>query len=117
MRQLRIFLALMVLSPLVFAVGEKTFTFIPPTQFEDGTPLPQSSIAAYDIECDGSLLVTLPNQPQGTDTYQAPPDTFATGVHTCVAFTVTTEGVRSQPSNQVNFTVGVPGAPINFAVQ
>jgi hypothetical protein len=61
----------------------------------------------------------VPNVPLNTDTYQAAPGTFSTGTHSCVAFTVTTEGVRSGPSNTVNFTVepGVPGAPINFAVQ
>jgi hypothetical protein len=117
----RLLLCLLICLPLTvtWAVGEKTFTFTPPTQYEDGTPLPQEKIASYDIECDGALLVNLPNVPLNTDTYQAPPGTFATGDHACVAFTVTTEGVRSGPSNTVNFTVapGVPGAPINFAVQ
>jgi hypothetical protein len=128
MKKTWIFL-LLLLSPLVFALGEKTFTFTPPTEYEltqyqidnglPATPLPQSAIASYDIECDGSLLVNLPNVPLNTDTYQAPAGTFATGNHACQAFTVTTEGVRSGPSNTVNFTVepGVPGAPINFVVQ
>jgi len=112
-------IALLFVSPLVFAVGEKTFTFTPPTEYTDGTPLPQSAIASYDIECDGELLVNVPNNPVDTDTYQAPPGTFATGVHSCVAFTVTTEGIRSGPSNTVNFTVdpGVPSPPVNFVVQ
>lgn len=119
MKSAKLIFALLLVSPLVFAVGEKTFTFTPPTQYEDGTPLPQSEIASYDIECDGSLLTNLPNIPLDTDTYQAPPGTFATGTHACQAFTVTTEGVRSGPSNTVNFTVapGVPSPPINFAVQ
>ncbi len=110
-------LCFLLVSPLVFAVGEKTFTFIPPTEYEDGTPLLQSSIASYDIECDGALLVNLPNTPLNTDTYQAPPNTFAIGQHACLAFTITISGARSGPSNSVNFTVGIPGEPINFAVQ
>ena len=115
----KLLLCLLLVSPLVFAVGEKTFTFTPPSTYEDGTPLPQSAIASYDIECDGSLLTNLPNVPLDTDTYQAPAGTFATGSHACQAFTVTTEGVRSGPSNTVNFTVapGVPSAQINFVVQ
>ncbi|HUW44657.1 MAG TPA: hypothetical protein VMW50_02565 [Dehalococcoidia bacterium] len=119
MKYARLLLALLFVSPLVFAIGEKTFTFTPPTQYEDGTALPQSKIASYDIVCDGALLVNFPNVPQNTDTYQAAPGTFATGTHVCVAHTVTTEGVRSQPSNSANFTVepGVPSAPINFVVQ
>lgn len=114
----KLILCLLIVSPLVFAVGEKTFTFEPPTTFEDGTPLPQSAIASYDIECNATLLANVPNQPLNTSTYQAPPGTFATGDHACQAFTVTTEGVRSGPSNTVNFTVapGVPSPPINFVV-
>lgn len=114
----RLLLCLLLVSPLVFAVGEKTFTFTPPTTYEDGTALPQSAIASYDIECDGSLLVNLPNAPLNTDSYFAPPGTFAAGDHACQAFTVTVDGVRSGPSNTANFTVapGVPGPPINFVV-
>lgn len=112
-------LCLLLISPLVLALGEKTFTFTPPTQYEDGTPLPQNAIASYDIECNGSFLANLPNVPLNTDTYQAQAGTFPTGIHICQAFTVTTEGVRSGPSNSVNFTVepGVPSPPVNFAVQ
>ena len=119
MKSAKLLLVLLFVSPLVFAVGERTFTFTPPTTYEDGTPLPQSAIESYDIECDGALLVNLPNVPLNTDSYQAPPGTFATGDHVCQAFTVTTEGVRSGPSNTVNFTVdpGIPGPPINFVVQ
>lgn len=112
-------IALLLLSPLVFAVGEKTFTFTPPTEYDDNTPLPQSEIASYDIECDGTLLINFPNAPLNTNTYQAPPGTFTVGTHSCTAFTITTEGIKSGPSNTVNFTVeaGTPNAPINFAVQ
>lgn len=115
----KLLIALLLVSPLVFAVGEKTFTFQPPTTYDDGTPLPQSAIASYDIECDTALLANVPNVPLNTNTYLAPPGTFTTGDHACQAFTVTTEGVRSGPSNTVNFTVapGVPSPPINFVVQ
>ena len=117
--RIRLLVALLLLSPLVFAVGEKTFTWSPPTEYEDGTPLPQADIASYDIECDGALLANVLNTPLDTDSYQAPPGTFSTGTHTCVAYTWTTEGVRSNASDPVNFTVapGKPGPPINFAVE
>ena len=111
--------ALLLLSSVVFAVGEKTFRWEPPTEYSDGTPLPQSEIASYDIECDGSLLANVPNTPLDTDSFFAPPGTFAVGSHTCVAYTWSTEGVRSVASNPVNFTVapGTPGPPINFVVE
>lgn len=107
-------LALVLLSPLVFAIGEKTFDWTPPTEYVDATPLPQSEIASYDIECDGALLTNVPNAPLDTDQYIAPPGTFATGDHSCVAYTITTEGVRSDASNPVNFTVaaGKPNPPV-----
>lgn len=113
----KLLLCLLLVSPLVFAVGEKTFTWTPPTTYTDGTPLPQEKIAAYEIQCDGALLATVPNVPLNTDRYDAPPGTFAVGEHTCVAFTVTTEGEKSGPSGAVNFTVapGVPNPPANFA--
>ena len=115
----KLLLGLLLVSPLVFAVGEKTFTWTPPTEYDDGTTMPQSAIASYNIYCDGALLVNVPNTPLDTDTYQAPPGTFATGAHACYATTVTTEGVESVASNTVNFTVdpGTPGPPINFVVQ
>lgn len=112
-------IALTLLSGVVFAIGEKTFDWTPPDQYVDGTPLAQADIASYDIECDGTHLVNVPNVPLNTDTYQTPANTFATGTHSCVAFTVTTEGVRSEASAPVNFTVapGQPAPPTNFAVQ
>lgn len=128
MKSAKLILALLLVSPLVFALGEKTFEWTPPTEYEltqdqidnglPASPLPQSEIASYDIECDGSLLANVPNNPLDTDEYQAPPGTFAVGNHSCVAFTVTTAGVRSAPSNAVNFTVapGVPKPPV-FALQ
>ena len=112
----KLLMALLICLPLTvtWAVGEKTFNWTPPTQYEDATALPQSAIASYDIECDGTLLANVPNDPLNTDTYQAAPGTFSTGNHSCVAFTVTTDGVRSGPSNTVNFTVapGVPNPPV-----
>lgn len=110
--------ALLCLSTLVFAIGEKTFNWTPPTQYVDSTPLAPVDIASYDIECDGTLLVNVPNAPLDTDTYQAPSGTFSVGSHDCQAFTITVDGERSGPSNTVNFTVapGIPKPPV-FAVQ
>lgn len=124
----KLLLCLLLVSPLVFAVGDKTFDWTPPDEYvktQDqidnglpGSPLPQTAIASYDIECDGALLQNVPNTPLNTDTYQAPDGTFAVGVHSCVAFTVTILGVRSGPSNTVNFTVapGVPNPPVLFVL-
>lgn len=109
---------LLLISPVAFGLGEKTFNFTPPTEYVDGTPLENALIASYDIECDGGLLANVPNVPLMTDSYYAPPGTFTVGDHSCVAFTITTQGVRSGPSNTVNFTVapGEPKAPVLFVL-
>lgn len=112
----KLLLCLLICMPLTvtWAVGEKTFNWTPPTQYEDASPLPQTEIGSYDIECDGTLLANIPNEPLNADTYAAPPGTFATGDHSCVAYTITVEGVRSRASGAVNFTVapGVPNPPV-----
>ncbi|WP_455363582.1 hypothetical protein [[Eubacterium] cellulosolvens] len=119
MKRLKLVIALLLVSPLVLAVGEKTFTWTPPTLNEDGSPLAQADIASYNIYCDQQLLANVPNTPQNTDTYTAQPGTFAIGPHECYATTVSVHDVESGPSNTVLFTVepGVPQAPVNFALQ
>lgn len=125
MRGWRWFVVLMLISPLVFALGEKTFKWTPPTQNEDDTPLPNAEITEYRIYCDGQStpLAVVPNAPLDTDTYQAPPGTFAVGSHDCTATTVAglkSDGTinESVQSNSVNFTVerSVPRPPV-FALQ
>lgn len=121
MNSLTKILALFLLSSLAFAVGGKTFTWIPPVERMDQSALPQAEIAAYRIYCDGNLITPVhiqPNVPLDTDTWAAPDGTFSLGIHTCHATTIDTEGQESDPSNIVNFTVrsARPNPPI-FAVQ
>ena len=104
-------LALLALSPVVFAVGGKTFTWTDPTQREDSTP--ESEISAFRIYCDGvtAPVVETPNNPNDTNgTWDAPDGTFALGSHVCYATTIDTLGQESAASNTVNFTV-TPAAP------
>ena len=100
-------ISLIVCSPLTFAVGEKLFTWTPPTERVDNTPMPESEIDRYNIYCDGdpTPVWTQSHMPSGNQTWQAPPGTFALGAHQCYATTVDTEGQESDPSNTVNFTV------------
>lgn len=116
MKFAKLIVALLLIIPLTvtWAVGEKTFNWTPPTEYEDATPLAQVDIASYDIECDNGFTVNVPNVPLNTDTYAAPAGTFAPGTYECVGYTVTTLGVRSAASNPVNFTVapGVPNPPV-----
>lgn len=114
-------IGLLLISPLTFAIGAKTFTWTPPTERIDASPLPNAEIAEYRIYCDSDLVNPVrvqPNVPLDTDTWAAPDGTFAIGAHTCAATTVDTEGQESDPSNTVNFIVSSarPKAPV-FAVQ
>ena len=113
-------LALILASPLTLAVDGKLFTWIPPTEREDATPLPESEIASYNIYCDGdpTPVFTQSHIPSGNQTWQSHRTDFALGVHACHATTVDTGGLESDPSNVVNFTV-TPERPLPpvFAVQ
>jgi hypothetical protein len=115
MKLLKWAIALLVISPLVFAVEPKTFNWTPPTQNTDGTALPDSDIASYNIYCNSLLLGNAPNT-GGTDTWISPP--LPEGTYDCYATTVAINGQESDPSNSINFTVAPskPEAPSNFSV-
>lgn len=109
-------LGLILVSPLTFAVGEKLFSWEPPTERVDGTALPEVEIDRYRIYCDGNptFVWEQTHVPTGMQTWQAPANTFALGSHNCHATTIDTEGQESDPSNVVNFIVlpARPKAPI-----
>jgi len=115
MKLLKWAIALLVISPLVFAVEPKTFNWTPPTQNTDGTPLADAEIASYNIFCNSVLLGNQPNT-GGTDTWTSPP--LPEGSYSCHATTLATNGEESAASNSVNFTVdpSIPEAPTGFSV-
>ncbi len=108
--------ALLALSSLVFAAGNKTFDWTPPTSNTDGSVLTQGEIASYNFYCDGNTVAihNQPNVPLNTDQWNAPDNTFSTGDHSCFATTINTDGVESGPSNAANFTVApaTPNPPV-----
>ena len=121
MKRLRLLLiGLLLVAPLTFAVGEKLFTWTPPTERVDATSMPESEIKEYKIYCDGDAnpIWTQSHVPSGNQTWQAPAGTFALGTHSCHATTVDTLDQESDSSNTVNFTVSpaLPRPPI-LAVQ
>ena len=111
----KLFYCMLLCSQLVFAIESKTFTWVPPTQNTDSTPLLDSEIASYNIYCNAVLLGNAPNT-GGTDTWLSPP--LPQGSYTCHATTIATNGEESDASNVVNFTVdpSKPEAPSNFSV-
>lgn len=113
----KLLLCLLLCAPLVFAYQDKEFTWTPPTQNEDGSPLADSEIASYNIYCNSTLITNVPNT-SGTDTWQSPDGAFPPGSYSCTATTVATTGEESAHSNAVNFTVdaSAPNPPGNLTV-
>lgn len=116
-RWLRLTVIGLLLSPLVFAFQDREFRWTPPTQNEDGSPLPDSEIKAYNIYCNGSLLGVVENT-GGVTSWRSPDGAFPPGTYTCHATTVATNDEESAQSNSVNFTVGplLPEPPSGFSV-
>lgn len=104
------------IAPLVFAIAPKTFSWVPPTEYVDGAPLPDDEIASYNIYCNSVLLANVPNT-GGTNTWTSDP--LPDGSYSCFATTIAVNGEESDPSNSANFTVlpSKPGAPTTFTVE
>ncbi len=116
-RLIMITLALCMLAPLTLAWQNQDFSWVPPTENTDGSPLADSDIGSYNIYCDGSLLGTVTNT-DGTDEWTSPDGSLSPGTHVCSATTINTDGVEGPESNSANFIVppSVPGAPSQFTV-
>lgn len=81
-----------------------TFSWTPPTQYEDGTPLPNDEIASYSLYCNGSLLTNFPNA-DGTNSYETSVGELPAGQYSCYATATATNGIESIPSNTVNIVI------------
>ena len=91
---------------------EKTFTWIAPTQYTDGSPLPTAQIAGYTLTC-GSLVVPIVGP---VTSYKRD---FGPGGYSCTLQTrATTTPTPSVPVGPVVFTVPQPdpNAPTGFSV-
>lgn len=113
----RLVLLLLIASPVLFAYQNKTFTWTPPTQNTDGSPLLDAAIASYNIFCNGSLLGTVTNT-GNTQQWTSPNGSLPPGTYDCYATTVRIDQVESDSSNTINFLVppSTPGEPTGFSV-
>lgn len=101
---------------------DAAFTWTPPTEREDGTALPQSEIASYNIVCNRQglpgyvLNISVLNDPGvGTSSHFEAGAFDGPGTYECRAYTVDTGGLRSVASNVATKKVtGNPNAPVNF---
>jgi len=119
----RLILLLLICSPVLFAFQNKTFTWTPPTQNDDGSPLLDSEIASYTIFCaevnapSATLLGTVTNTGNTTQ-WTSPDGSLPPGTYDCFAHTVRNDGAESGRSNTVNFLVpqATPDPPTGFSV-
>ena len=101
--------ALILFPTLVFGLGSKTFRWQPPTERENGDTLTPDEIANYEIACSDqsggpyTLFTTMANGK--TNTNHTVTDAFQDGTYFCVARTIDTDGLISEDSNEINFTV------------
>jgi hypothetical protein len=89
----------------------KTFSWVAPTTYVNGAPLPASEIAGYTISCATRTLTV--NGPVTSFSAE-----FEPGIYVCSAVTRATNGEVSNPSNTVSFSVAPPrpNAPAVFSV-
>jgi hypothetical protein len=98
--------AVLMIASLAARADVKTFTWIAPTQYEDGSALAPQDILGYRLVC----------APSGSDgAVPALPTSFAKdfppGTYTCTLATRALNGQESVPSNAVVFTVPEPPPP------
>jgi hypothetical protein len=90
------------ISPLVFGES-KTFTWVPPTEREDGTSLLDSEIEEYYLICNTGFEVIIQND--GNNQWVSGEDDFPPGFHDCWMRAVDTNKLESRDSNVVMFSV------------
>ncbi len=120
---IRLFVLVLVSSPVVFAYQNKTFSWTPPTQNTDGSPLLDSEISSYNIFCaeigapQATLLGTVTNTGNTTQ-WTSPDGSLPPGTYDCFATTLRNDGAESERSNTVNFSVpqSTPSRPTGFSV-
>lgn len=107
MKKLILVTVIVLLTAPLWAAVEKTATWQPPNTRVNGDPLPASEIAGYDLECQrvGGAVVYATGITAGATTHTTP-EVFEAGDYTCRMRTLDTNGLVSEWSNAVGFTVG-----------
>jgi hypothetical protein len=108
MKRLLLALGVLAISAPLWAQVSKTFTWVNPTQYVNGTSLPPSQIRETRISVSptsGGTPMFVEVVP-GAATSHASLPIFAAGQWFAVARTVDLAGATSDPSNEAVFTVG-----------
>ena len=102
-RILQAIVAIVLISPLVFGES-KTFTWIPPLEYEDGTPLFDGDIKEYTLSCDSGLEVIIKNEGK-TNSWISRNTEFEPGIYTCWVTATAVNNLTSDHSNYDQFAV------------
>lgn len=95
----------LVAAPVLVAIPT-SFTYTPPTTYEDGSPLPIEQIGETRLYCNGSLVASEPGSDGDFNNVDLPP-----GNYNCYATVIATNGQESQPSNVVVRNILTDSAP------
>jgi len=91
-----------IVGPLVYS-ETISFTYVRATQFDDGSPMPETDIQFTRLYCDGSLAAEEPGADQSID------GDLSIGSHDCYGTHVDIYDRESLPSNTVTRIVDPPG--------
>jgi hypothetical protein len=98
-------LALLVLGASDAFAETKTFAWDAPTTRDDGAPLTVDELDFYELECNGVPVTTFPGEAE-TGLVD-----MLNGAYTCALYAVDVDGLRSDMSNEVFFTIASPPSP------
>ncbi len=97
-----------------------TLTWTNPTQNTDGSAMPASEFAGYQLSFDGNPAVSIPLTSEST-TFDmgslAAYEALKSGTHAVTIAVVSDQGIVGVASNAASFSVApIPGAPTGAAV-
>lgn len=107
--------AILLVLSLTVQADDFTISWLPPTQYTDGTPLLEQELDFYTLYINGTGVVNLDVI---LGTWTADITITEPGTHVLALTVTANNGVESALSTPVNFTVGprTPMAPINLTV-
>ena len=84
----------------VVAFQDVTWSWTPPTEYVDNTPILEGAIEGYKLYCNGEDAISIPNVTNFTKS-------LSPGTYVCYV-TVTAHGIESDPSNSTTKVIDWP---------
>jgi hypothetical protein len=107
--------AILLVLSLTVQADDFTISWLPPTQYTDGTPLLEQELDFYTLYINGTGVVNLDVI---LGTWTANVTITEPGTHVLALTVTANNGVESNLSDTVNFTVGprTPMAPVSLTI-